>query len=66
MNDEPRGIVKHVGDVGQESVDFRPFRAMAQPRWAFGAERVDVRERLLEGVAIKEQQGIEGLVLGGG
>jgi len=62
----PRGVVKHVGDVGQEGVDFRPFRAKAQSRWAFGVERVDVRERLLEGVAIKEQQGVEAFVLVGG
>jgi hypothetical protein len=52
--------------VSQELDDILAWRAVAQGGWSFGAEGVDGGEILLKPVAIEEEQGIKGLVLGAG
>ena len=52
--------------MSQELEDILACRAVAEGRWPSGAEGVDGGELLLKPVAIEEQQGIEGLVLGAG
>ena len=52
--------------LGQELNDFVAGGVMAQCRRSSGSESVNIREVLLKGEAIKEEQGVEGLILGAG
>jgi hypothetical protein len=66
MDDQPGGIAMHIAHLGQELKDFLAGGAMAERRRSSGSESVNVRQVLLKGEAIKEEQGVEGLILGAG
>ena len=52
--------------MGQESKSFLAGGGKAHPRGSFGSESTDIREFLLQDIAVEVEQGIEGLVLSGG
>ena len=66
VNDQPRRVAVGVRYLGQEAEHFITSRAMAQSGWPFRPKRVHVSELLFERMAVEEEQGAEGLVLGGG
>lgn len=59
-----RELSVHVAHLGQELNDFFAGRTMAERGRSSRSECVDVGEVLLQDKAIKEEQGVEGLVLG--
>src|SRR5690349_20243491 len=61
-----KGIAMNVGDIGQELQNLIACRAVAKGGGSFSAKRIDGFELLLADFAVKEQQGMKGLVLGAG
>ena len=66
MDNQAGRIAMDIGHVCEELERFLASGAIAQNGWAFGAKSVNVTKLLFEGVAIEEEQGVEGLVLSGG
>ena len=56
----------NIAHLGQELNDLIAGGTMAKCSRSSGSERVNVREVLFKGEAIKEEQGVEGLILGAG
>jgi len=65
MDNQAGRIAMDIGHVCEELERFLASGAIAQNGWAFGAKSVNVTKLLFEGVAIEEEQGVEGLVLSG-
>jgi hypothetical protein len=54
----------HVGYRGEQLFHFHRRGTRTQEARTFGSQSADITELLVEGFAIKEEQGIESLVLG--
>jgi len=65
MDNQAGGIAVKIGHVGQELEHLLAVWTMTQTGWAFGAESVNISKLLFEGVAVKEKQRVECLVLRG-
>jgi hypothetical protein len=66
MDQEPGGVAVNVSDRREQSGDLVGGGALAQGHRRSGSEGLDGPQIVLENLAVEEQQGIEGLVLGGG
>ncbi len=66
VDDEAGRVAVHVGHQGEQLADLRWGGTVAKGGRASGAEGIDGTELLVENIAVKEEQGAEGLVLGGG
>ena len=66
MNNQPGRVAMNIGYRGEQLQDLGLGRAVAKRGWTIGAEGLDRAEWLFEHFPVKEEQGIEGLVLGGG
>ena len=65
VNNQAGWVTVEVTNRSQQLADLSGRRTFAEGRRAFGAQGLDVAELLLEYRAVKEEQGIECLVLGG-
>ena len=65
MNNQPGGVVMHIGDRREQLKHLGLGGAVTDGGWALGAEGSDGAEWLFQHLAIKEEQRIEGLILGG-
>ena len=66
MDNEACGIAMHVSYRGEQLADFCWRRTVAKGGRPPGAKCIDVADFLMENIAIKEEQGAESLILGGG
>ncbi len=63
VDDQPGGIPIDIGDGSEQSKHFLLSGAVPGVGLAFGPEGIDWFEFLFEDIAIKEQHGVERLVL---
>ena len=64
--DQVGGITRPIANRLEQRLSFVNRGSMAQARRPFGAERIDILQRLTQNLLIKEQHGVKGLILAAG